>query len=168
MPTPTEELITKTTIGTAVASYTFSSISGAYTDLILQSSVFFVSNGADRYVSMQVGNGSVDTGSNYSWTYLDTYGGTVNSGRSANQTITLSSYSANPTLANPQSATQQFNNYSNTTTYKTILSRFGSVPSETGAYVSLWRSTSAINTIKLIANGANFDVGSTFALYGVL
>jgi len=172
MATNTMVALQTQVLGSSASSVTFTGISQAYTDLVIQYSTFFTTNGADRYVTMQVGNGSIDTGSHYSWTYLDTYGGTVNSGRTANAAFTLTSYSANPTLTNPQTATLQLNNYSNTTTYKTILSRFGSVPSEVGAYVSNWRgmsgsSTEAINTIKFNANGANFDAGSTFTLYGI-
>ena len=39
-----------------------------------------------------------------------------------------------------------------------------------GAQVALWRSTSAINTIKIYTGGpsaGNWSVGSTFTLYGI-
>jgi hypothetical protein len=59
-------------------------------------------------------------------------------------------------------------NYSNTTTYKTVLLRSNNASAITVATVGLWRSTSAINTIKIYADGAAvFSVGSTFTLYGI-
>jgi len=86
MPTNTYVALATQTLGTAAASVTFSSIPSGYTDLIIVSSQFYVSSGADRYATFQVGNGTVDTGSNYSWTYLDTYVGSSSSGRTANST----------------------------------------------------------------------------------
>jgi hypothetical protein len=59
-------------------------------------------------------------------------------------------------------------NYSNTTTYKTWLSRSGASDRATEALVGLWRSTSAITTIALsIDAGATYSTGSTFTLYGI-
>jgi hypothetical protein len=60
-------------------------------------------------------------------------------------------------------------NYANTTTNKSLLSRasWGDY-SLMRAIIGLWRNTNAINTIKILtANGNNFDVGSTFTLYGI-
>jgi hypothetical protein len=60
-----------------------------------------------------------------------------------------------------------------TTTNKTVLIRAGnpaggsgSYPG-TGAFVGLWRSTSAINYVSLIGNSNSFKTGSTFTLYGI-
>jgi len=62
-------------------------------------------------------------------------------------------------------------NYSNTSTYKTSLSRSAGDLNGSGItslQVKLWPSTSAITSI-LISNDANnnWSTGSTFALYGV-
>ncbi len=57
-------------------------------------------------------------------------------------------------------------NYSNTTTYKTILSRSSDLYTE--ASVNLWRNTAAITSIIIGAQGAyTFSAGSTFTLYGI-
>jgi hypothetical protein len=59
-------------------------------------------------------------------------------------------------------------NYSNTTTYKTVLSRGSSANNIAIAYVDLWRNTAAITSITLTPSSAtNFDAGSTFSLYGI-
>jgi hypothetical protein len=60
--------IATTTLGSAATSYTFTSIPTTYTDLILIVNAKNASTGS--YPKMQVGNGSVDTGNNYSRTYL--------------------------------------------------------------------------------------------------
>jgi hypothetical protein len=60
-----------------------------------------------------------------------------------------------------------FMNYSNTTTYKTILSRSNNSAIGTDAVVGLWRSTAAINTIKILPANNAFEVGSSFTLYGI-
>jgi FlaG/FlaF family flagellin (archaellin) len=63
----------------------------------------------------------------------------------------------------------QFMNYSNTTTYKTVLGRSNVQDFRVASIVGLWRSTSAINTISLRSDNAsyNFTVGSTFTLWGI-
>ncbi len=64
--------------------------------------------------------------------------------------------------------TLQFMNYSNATTYKTILVRGGDASQKVDATVNLWRSTSAITSITLFPGGGNsFLTGSTFSLYGI-
>ena len=60
-------------------------------------------------------------------------------------------------------------NYSNTTTYKTILSRTNTASSEVVAIVGLYRSTSAITSITALAiNGTGLFInGSGATLYGI-
>ena len=63
-------------------------------------------------------------------------------------------------------------NYANTTTYKTTIARSnnasGSSLPGTETTVGLWRSTSAINAIKVYtAGGGNLASGFTATLYGV-
>jgi hypothetical protein len=58
-------------------------------------------------------------------------------------------------------------NYSNTTTYKTIIARGSGASNEVKAQVNLWRSTSAITSITVYAGGGNFNSGASFTLYGI-
>ena len=59
-------------------------------------------------------------------------------------------------------------NYSNTTTYKTVLTRANIASADVEAVVGLWRSTSAVNQLDVKQGGAvTFSVGSTFTLYGI-
>jgi hypothetical protein len=59
-------------------------------------------------------------------------------------------------------------NYSNTTTHKTVISRGGSPATNSSPMVGLWRNTSAINSIKIsLQSGTALKSGSTFTLYGI-
>lgn len=162
----TYEPIATTTLGSASATVSFTSISQAYTDLVL------VINAADSAVAdvyLQMGNGSIDTGSNYSNTILTGNGSTAYSARNSSATKILYAYEGTPPTS-PSFGTYiiNFMNYSNTTTYKTVLCRANSASSGTDAIVGLWRSTSAINQIQLSAQGATtYSTGSTFSLYGI-
>jgi hypothetical protein len=153
-----------TTLGTATASVTFSSISGAYTDLVLVCSGKSNTSTLD-YTRIRVNS---DTGSNYSRTYLGGNGTSAYSGRDTSATSYIDGY-AEATASGIYSPTIfNFQNYSNTTTYKTILSQGMSANSGAGAIVGLWRSTSAITSIDISNLNANsFASGSTFTLYGI-
>ena len=155
------------TLGSATASITFSSISGAYTDLVLVVSSINATT-TDTSLVFQVGNGSVDTGSNYSATDLTGNGTTASSSRASSSTI---AYVNGPGIGASTTATNtfvmNFMNYANTTTYKTILIKGGIANQNAGAIVNLWRSTSAINTIKINQAAGNMNTGSTFTLYGI-
>lgn len=148
--------IATTTLGSAVASYTFSSIPSTYTDLVL------VVNGSNtgaggNYIQL---NG--DTATNYSVTYLYGDGTTAGSSRISTNATPYSLY-----FNTVQStAILHVMNYANTTTYKTILNR-----SNSGDYVServtLWRSTAAISSILVGNTSYNYTAGTTFTLYGI-
>jgi hypothetical protein len=153
--------IATTTLGSGVTSYTFSSIAGSYTDLVI---VFNGTTDADTGIAIRVGNGSVDTGSNYSYTFLVGNGTTATSGRGSNQTLAI----GGDVATTNSTAIMQFMNYSNTTTNKTILARGAAAALNTVGEVSLWRSTAAINIIQLfLASPRVFGTGSTLTLYGI-
>ena len=166
MATATYTPIATTTIGTTAASYTFTSIPSTYTDLVL------VANGNVSVASttkLNVGNGSIDTGSNYSWTVISGTGSAANSYRESNVTYTQNERYANWDATNRATTIIQLQNYSNTTTYKTWISRGDNAATGVDAIVGLWRSTSAINQIMISCtnSGPTFLVGTTFTLYGI-
>jgi len=168
MATNTYVALQTQTLATSASSVTFSAIPQGYTDLVLVGNYFFVSTGV-RYATLRVGNGTLDTGSNYSDTYLDTYPSTPNSGRNSNNTTALFSYSHSSGVSTTasQTAIANFMNYSNTTTYKSIINRNNSGTNMVSIYGNLWRSTAAIDTIQVIAGAADFATGSTFSIYGI-
>jgi hypothetical protein len=157
MPT-TYEPIATTTLGSAQSSVTFSSISGTYTDLVLivSGTVSTANNPSLQFNS--------DTGSNYSWTYLSGNGSSAASGRSSNTTSILTGGFGTSTIAN---AIYQIQNYSNTTTNKTVINRHNRSDDSVTAWVGLWRNTAAITSLVLGAGGGNWNTGSTFTLYGI-
>jgi hypothetical protein len=169
----TYEKIATTTLASNQGTVTFSSIPTTYTDLRLIIRCGIVDNGF--LLGVRVGNGSVDSGTNYSWTYLEGDGSSsAYSNRKSNMSLgALSNGFGNNNLNNI--FITDFQNYSNTTTNKTWIGRMGS-SNQTSAIVNLWRSTSAINTIAIAESGdggsgsfnyGNMLSGSTFTLYGI-
>jgi hypothetical protein len=152
--------IATTTLGSATSSVTFNSFSG-YTDLVL---VFngTVASGSGSSLSIQF-NG--DTGSNYSETILAGSGTAAGSGRDSNLAFSV----VGTIYTTDNNAIVNVMNYSNATTYKTIISRSNNAANSVRAFVSLWRSTAAITSMVIKAdNGAvNFATGCTFTLYGI-
>ena len=152
--------IATTTISSSTASYTFSSIPSTYTDLVLI--IGGKNTATDQGIVVQVGNGSVDTGTNYSTTYILGDGANASSGRDTSGTYAI----VGRMDGTASTSIVHFMNYSNTTTNKTILGR-GNDGTYVIQHVSLWRSTSAINTIKVYnLSSVNFSV-ATLTLYGI-
>ena len=152
--------IATTTLGSAQSSVTFNSFSG-YTDLLL---VFVgtsnhTDNGSRGYLQF---NG--DTASNYSNTYIQWNGSSASSARDSSATVIAFGRVGNSGLSQANISIQ---NYANSTTNKTILSRQDSLAaSNSRATVGLWRSTSAITSITVSCDGS-YVAGSTFTLYGI-
>jgi hypothetical protein len=161
----TYEKIATTTLGSAASSVTFSSISGAYTDLILVMNVGGSVSG--NAINMTFNS---DTSTNYSDTGLWGTGTSAASGRHVNATnAALSIGIGVSTNAFDTQTMVQIQNYSNTTTYKTYIARTGNTAGSypgTEVVFGLWRSTAAISTVS-VACGANWVTGSTFTLYGI-
>ena len=150
--------IATTTLGSAASSVTFSSISGSYTDLRIVYATT-ASGDAGNYLRF-----NSDSGSNYSRTNLYGNGSSAGSDRQSNVTGIYGPFTMSSAIT---SNTIDIMNYSNSTTYKTCLVRAGAANNSTLATVGLWRSTSAITSILITCDGANFVSGSTFTLYGV-
>ena len=157
----TYEKIATSTLGSAQADITFSSISGSYTDLVI---VCNAKGTAAESVRMQFNS---DTATNYSSTQLsaNTGAGTVGSvGFSSVNDIRIGYYQNGLSTTDFLPCIIQIQNYSNSTTYKTALGRSAR---QSVATVGLWRSTSAITAIKLYPASGNFDTGSIFTIYGI-
>ena len=158
----TYEPIATQTLGSATATVTFSSIPGTYTDLIL---IAMPSSGTgDEDLGIRFNS---DTGTNYSSTILYGTGSVAGSTRGSNvnkmRIGRVSQTTPFPNIIHIQ-------NYANTTTYKTALSRHQNEAGD-GSYVmasvGLWRNTSAITTITIASETYNLQAGNTFTLYGI-
>jgi hypothetical protein len=161
----TYEKIATTTLGSAQATVTFSTITGTYTDLVLVIGNLKVSTNTSS-LTLQL-NG--DTGSNYSNTQLIGNGSAASSRRGSSLTSALN-YITYGAASNTSEGVVilNFQNYSNATTYKTTLIRANSAPNSVEATVNLWRNTAAITSITMGMQGSDtYSSGSTFTLYGI-
>ena len=159
----TYEPIATTTLGSAAASITFSSIASSWTDLrvVIVPTAASNANFAFRFNS--------DSGSNYSRTRLAADGTSVTSSVNSNQTELqlTSSFSIGTT---PTLRILDIFSYAGST-FKTVLFQENADLNGSGGLnrqVGLWRSTSAITSVYLFAQGAvNFATGTTATLYGI-
>jgi hypothetical protein len=151
----TYEPIATTTLSTATASVTFSSISGSYTDLVVVINGLYSGTTYGKFTF-----NSDTTSSNYSYIRMLGYsGGTLTDRAGGTDGISLGS-TRGTWIAHIQ-------NYANSTTYKSVLARENNGGSGVGAYVYLWRSTAAITSVTFTGVGGNFDSTTTFTLYGI-
>ena len=157
--------IATTTLGSAAASYTFSSIPSTYTDLILVSNPKVSAN--QEAVQVQFNTDTSSGSTNYSFTQLYGDGTSASSSRTSNYS---SIYLSNGTSASNYGAgIFHIMNYSNTTTHKPVIGRFAEAAYVAWSGVGLWRNTAAINSITLTVSGTSktLSSGSTFTLYGI-
>lgn len=161
----TYSAIATTTLGSATSSYTFSSIPSSYTDLVLVVSNLTTAAGSQTIYARING----DTGTNYSYTILKGNGTTASSNKlsSGSAGLFLFGYDAGTSTTNPTQIILHILNYANTTTYKTAICRGDLASGEVNATVSLWRSTSAINSVEVRCPSSNMNSGTVLTLYGI-
>jgi hypothetical protein len=153
MPSTYEPISTQTL--TSSAGVTFSSISQAYTDLVL------VANGSESANGYFKINFNGDTTTNYSRTILRGNGTSAVSARAANDSALLPDFNSNATVV------INIMNYTNTTTFKTVLWRVNDSVL-TGANANLWRKTpEAITSIAIASSAGGGTITGTFTLYGI-
>jgi len=150
--------IASTTLGTATSTVTFSSIPQTYTDLVL---IFQAKMATSSQPSNLQFNS--DTGTNYSYTRIYGNGSSAISDRGSGGTNIDAAFVYNTDFT---IVSLQIQNYTNSTTYKSTLSRWNN-STFTGATVGLWRNTNAITSLSLNGNSFNYIAGSTFTLYGI-
>jgi hypothetical protein len=159
--TATYSTIATNTLGSAAASVTFSSL-GSYTDLVLVCTI--QTQSTNDAVTVRF-NG--DSGTNYSFTQLRGNASGSTSNRTANATMARIANDM-PSSTNYGTSITHIQNYSNSTTNKTFISRFGNALVATGIFAGLWRSTAAITSITIYPEVLNTILtGSTFTLYGI-
>ena len=155
----TYEPIASTTLGTAAADITFSSIPGTYTDLVLVLYGGFATTTSDLYTQF-----NSDTGTNYSNTDLRGNGSAAAS--SGTSSVAYIRHNQN-TVDSPSTWVIQVMSYANTNVFKTALSAFASAGNGVERSVGLWRSTNAITDIKVYTSSGNLSSGFTASLYGI-
>jgi hypothetical protein len=151
------------TVPSSITSYTFGSIPGTYTDLLLISSLQTSLN-----LDAAVIRFNSDSGSNYSYTQLRGDGTSATSNRATSQTGGRIANDC-PNTGYYGTYITHIQNYANATTYKTIISRGNAASTSLQAFATLWRKTpEAITSITILPeSGGNLLSGSTFTLYGI-
>lgn len=162
----TEVAIATTTLGSAAASITFSSIVGTYTDLRVVLTVNTTS--VDARIVRCTFNG--DTGANYSATRLQGNGTAAASSTSTGQANIPLTLNATTSTTIPTLYTFDVFSYAGSTN-KTILAEGNADKNGSGTVdrtVGLWRNTAAITSINITPSSGNFNTGTTATLYGIL
>jgi len=165
MTTNTMVAIQTVTLGSSQASVTLGSggtIPQTYTDLVLVVNASTTSGNQNMRL-----NFNSDTYNNYSDTEL--------SGNGSSATSVRDTSVAFMPIDNVSYAQANFNNvkiinimnYTNTTTYKTVLIRSNNAATGVDAAVGLWRATPQAITSITVGSSGTFAVGSTFTLYGI-
>jgi hypothetical protein len=169
MPTTYEPIDTRT-LDSNQASITFSNISQAYTDLVIlfAGKTNSTSNAYDA-LKMRF-NG--DSSAVYSTQNLLGNGSVASAERYSNLThCDVGRISSDNNYSGFDSTMIHINDYSNTTTHKTILTR-SNAPQEfykVSLIVSSYRSTAAISNILIFpAVASAFKTGTSVTLYGIL
>lgn len=162
MPATYDKIASTTVSGTSTNSVTLSSITGAYTDLVL-----IINAGATATSCGLTYQLNGDSSSLYSVTALRGNGSAASSFRQTGaDRVVVSNFSEPPTTGGGVYIIN-FQNYSNTTTFKTSISRGNSAGFGVDAFTGLYRSTSAITSVTILIAGGNYNSGSTFNLYGI-
>ena len=158
---PTYTPLQSIVLTSATASVVFSNINQNYQDLILIQNTSTSSSG-NIYLRY-----NEDSTSSYSNTVLNATSASINSGRNSATTkgfIDSDAYAQNNFKYN---AVTHIMNYSNTTTFKTALTKASNTGIGFTANVMTYIKTSAISRIEVFANVGNLQAGSTFDLYAI-
>ena len=173
MPTPTYTPIATTTLTSATASYTFSSIPQTYSDLVLEATVRSDTAANTSNLLCQV-NGQ--TGNYYDGFYLRTDGSAITAARYNKFIDPTYAAPVGTMLANSATATTysihtiNWIGYSQTNTNKTFLARTNATWVTNGfteLVTNQYFATTAISSIILFPETGNFAAGSTLTLYGI-
>ena len=162
----TYEPIASTTLGADAVEIDFTSISGNYTDLILVCTGNSKASGSSvNGLRLRV-NG--DTGGNYSNTRLLGNGSSASSDNSGANATAMDAVDVPQASGERGMVRIQFMSYANTNVNKTWLMESVAPSLRVMRCVGLWRSTSAITSIKIYRDGStNLASGFTASLYGV-
>lgn len=169
------ELITTVTVGSGGASsIDFTSIPGTYTDLLIDYSLRVTLSGGPYHFSDCAVRFNGDTGANYNNLTLRAREGSIGSGGSTTATIIpLYEASAGNATTNSFGSGQLYiTNYAGSNYKATSLDGGSETNNSTlvqlGFVSGLWKSTSAITSIKLYdQNATNFVQYSSASLYGI-
>jgi len=158
-----DALATVTVGAGGASSITFTGIPTTYTHLQLR----YIGLASGTQYGLQVGNGTVDTGNNYSWHEMSGTGSSANAGYTNNTSqITMNFFTATSTTY-PTAGIIDILDYANTNKYKTVRYLDGEDANSSGQITfgsGVWMNTAAITALTINQNWTQY---SSFALYGV-
>ena len=161
----TYDKIASTTLGSSNATITFSSIPATYTDLRL---VIVGTSSGNANPELTFNGDNSGAGTNYSRTALAGDGSSALSTQDANLPYIVN-YLVFFRTSQPVFNSFDVFSYAGST-YKTVLCE-GAADTNgaggTGRTVGLWRSTSAITSLRLAFASQTFSAGTTATLYGI-
>ena len=168
------------TLPSSAASMTITDIPTTYTDLRIVVNALVSMAYAGTYITanFQVGSSNtIDTTASYGATTLYADTSVAGSSRLDGAAGTSVKYTQDVMAQSTNTGARSVNffdiiDYSNTTTYKSMLIRSNTKQNVTGTNMlrqstATWRNTGAINTIRYTADGANLYAGSTITIYGI-
>lgn len=154
--------IASQTLTSSASSVTFSSIPGTFRDLVL---VCLAGTSTNAFAVPRIRINS-DTGTNYPFVRMSGNGSSATSGFGTDPYISVQPI-GNMTTALDTQFIVQFMDYSVTDKHKSVLIRTDRAADGTSAQASRWANTSAVTALEIFPAGANWQVGSTFSLYGI-
>lgn len=161
MPTATYIALANLTLTGTDAEVTFSSVPNSYRDLV----VVVNADGTQQTELFVRVNG--DTGANYNTVRMQGSGSVTGSASTTNATGARLVGNGDIMTDFSFSAIIQLLDYSATDKHKTGLSRTNS-SNGVDACAFRWANTNAITSVTVYPAAGSFDVGSTFALYGIV
>lgn len=182
-PSSYYSIATATVTSGGTGSITFSSIPQTFKHLQVRISTRAIAAGDYTYGTFRVGNTSVDTGYNYWYHGLSGIGTTATpigaasgSNNYANYALSMPGDAMSSNLFG--TAVLDIYDYTSTGAFKTMKSIFGysnndggssdTMKGRAGINTSIWRNTSAIDTLNFADSGGyNFAQYTTISLYGI-
>ena len=156
------------TLASSTNTITFAGIPSGYKHLQIRG--IAKTNSGNFYDSPIIRFNS-DTGSNYSYHYLDGYNSGISAAGAANQTSIQVYYIGGGTANTFGAVVYDILDYANVNKYKTLRSLSGIDGNTAGGAINFasgsWRNTDAINTISITTVTNAMQQYSSFALYGI-
>lgn len=162
--------LAETTLGSAAASISFTSIPATYKHLVLVVQTRSTGAVTGTEVRLRFNN---DSGTSYTYQYHYAHGTTIAADGPASTTQTFVGFAPGTSgLAGLRSALRcTICDYASTSVYKSLVSNFHGESSSAvfqaiGTVGAVWASTVAINRIDVFLGAGNLDTGTTATLYG--
>lgn len=163
MPTSTYIPLANITLASNATSVTFSSISQSYRDLVLIASASLTSGTGNMTLRF-----NSDSGTNYTGASMEGTGSAAQSGFFSSSQFYININNGSIYTSRGIDIVNIMD-YSVTDKHKTVLARGSGLGTgqSVGGNAGRWANTAAITTIQVLAGGATYAAGSTFALYGI-